>query len=153
YSRGSALNVVVAIDQLRTLMDTLKRAPRIHADSGVRLDAQHRAALVDATGPMHQLFFPFGPLTGVVHARADGTLVFVMFPRSFPLRAYPLAVIEDLPTVDDQSFGVPGRMWFGGLPGLKLCARSALDADGQAQVTRLLDAFRADALLVSGYRA
>jgi len=152
YSRGSALNVVVAIDQLRTLMDTLKRAPRIHADTGARLDAKNRLALIDATGPTHESFFPFGPLTGTVYTRVDGALVFALFSRSFPLRSYPLVVLEDLPADDDAGFGSLGRLWFGGLPGLKLYARGALDAEGQAQVARLLDAVRADVLLVSSYR-
>src|SRR5262249_46941436 len=68
YSRGSALNVVIAMDQLQNLMDTLKRAPRAHADGRPRLEAPDRVALLEATGPLRAMFFPFGPMTAVVYS-------------------------------------------------------------------------------------
>jgi serine protease Do len=46
YLLGSALNVVVGIDQLRDLMTTLKRTPRSHGDGAVALDDAARATLL-----------------------------------------------------------------------------------------------------------
>ncbi|HEX9101543.1 MAG TPA: S1C family serine protease, partial [Polyangia bacterium] len=62
YTLGSALNVVVGIDQLRDLMTTLKRTPRNHGDVAAALDDAARGALVQATAGTTVPFFPFGSL-------------------------------------------------------------------------------------------
>lgn len=50
--------------------------------------------------------------------------------------------MEDLPSASAGGFGAPGRVWFGNRRGLKVYAPEALDGDVQAQLPRLLDAFR-----------
>ncbi len=150
YTRGSALNVVVGIDQVRDLMTTLKRTPRAHADAGA-LDAPARATLALALKNAGEPFFPFGNLTAAVHLRSDDALVFELFGKDFPLVARPALVVEDLPHAD--GFGELGRVFFGNPRGLKVFARGDLDADTQAQVQKTLDALRSDALAAFAYRA
>jgi Trypsin-like peptidase domain len=144
YSRARGLNVVIAIDQVRDLMTTLKRAPRPKA-SGPLLDAAGRA-LLDAAGrpPQPQYAFPFGSLTAIVQTRGDGTLLFQVMGPEFPLRPHPILVLEDRPVTG--GFGELGRIWMGGRQGLKLYSATDLDADAMALVTRTLDALRRDAL-------
>ena len=142
YSRGSALNVVVGIDQVLDLMRTQKRTP--HTPAEVALGPAQRTALATGLGQLGELYFPFGALTALVRPRSDGALVFELFPREFPLRSRPLAVLEDAGS--PSAFGQGGAVWFGGERGFKAYARSDLDADTQAMVARLLDALRRDAL-------
>jgi len=153
YAQGSALNVVVGIDQVRDMMTTLKRSPRGgHGNEPVALAARDRARLQSATHGLGDLFFPFGPLTAAVQRRSDGALVFQVMSRDFPLRAHPLVVFEDLPAGEDPGFGDLGRVWFGGPAGLRALSRSDLDADAQALALRVLDALRRDALATFAYR-
>jgi serine protease Do len=151
YTRGSALNVVVGIDQVRELMTTFKRAPRAHTEDGQALGSREREQLRNAARSYIEPFFPFGPLPAVVRDRSDGALIFELFSRDFPLKSHPLLVLEELPS--EQGFGEPGRVWFGGPHGLKGYARADLDADAQAQVVRVSDALRRDALAAFAYRA
>jgi len=154
YAEGSALNVVVGIDQVRDLMTTLKR-PKPHAADGLQaLDARDRQRLsAEALTPTDP-FFPFGPLTASVQRRSDGALIFQLLSRDFPLRVHPILVLEDSkPLQEKDSFGELGRIWFGGPSGLKPYARSDLDADAQALVTRLLEQLRHDAVATFAYRA
>src|SRR5262249_5100374 len=44
------------------------------------------------------------------------------------------------------------RVWFGGSQGLKVWTRAELDADAQAQVARLAEALRRDALAAFAFR-
>ena len=153
YSEGSALNVVVGIDQIRDLMTTLKRTPHNHGDAQA-LDARDRQKLLSPDEP----FFPFGPLTAQVRTRSDGALLFEVMSRDFPLRTHPILVIEDLPNAqpapsDKDPFGDLGRAWVGSPSGLKMYAHADLDADAQALVQRLLEQLRRDALAAIAYRA
>src|SRR5262249_29777021 len=59
YSQGSALNVVIAIDQVRDLMATQKRVPRPR-DAVVTVDGASRARFVGELGKDAAPFFPFG---------------------------------------------------------------------------------------------
>jgi serine protease Do len=139
YTRGSALNVVVGIDQLTGLMTTLKAgAPRPVAT----LDADRRGQLLTAVRTAVDPYFPFGSLVAEVRARDDGALVYAVLPPDFPARATPVLVMEDLPSSSTGGFGAPGRVWFGNRHGLKGYAPDALSGDVQAQLPRLLDAFR-----------
>jgi S1-C subfamily serine protease len=144
YTGGSALNVVVAIDQVRDLMTSLKRAP--HLDASPALDAKARAALLGTLPPYVEPFFAFGFLTAMVRARPDGALVFEVFNREFPIKAFPVLVLEDLAPKEGDGFGSLGRVWWGNRQGLKAYARSELDGETQAQVGRILEALRKDAL-------
>jgi serine protease Do len=153
YAEGSALNVVVGIDQVRDLMTTLKRTPRIHADA-VALGPKDRAQLSVERAPGDP-FFPFGALTASVRPRSDGALLFEVMSRDFPLRTHPIMVIEDLPAhtgPGNDPFGELGRIWFGGPQGLKTYARTDLDAETQAQLGRVLDLLRHDAVQTFAWR-
>jgi serine protease Do len=153
YARGSALNVVVGIDQLRDLMTTLARAPHPAAQDTPAADAARRPMLLEAVAAGQGQYWPFGGLVAAAFGRSDGSLAFVLYPRDFPVKSFPILVLEDLPPRSLGDFGEPGRVWFGGCEGLRSYARSDLDADAQAQVARLLELMRQDATLAAGYGA
>lgn len=152
YARGSVLNVVVGIDQARDLLATLTRAPRPQAERAP-LDASERARLATAAAGLTEPFFPFGPLTAAVRARNDGALVFELMPRDFPVRSWPLLVLEDLPGTRPEDFGARGRIWAGNRHGLCEVPGSALDGEAMSTVDRLLASLRRDAALALRYRA
>jgi serine protease Do len=152
YSAGSALNVVVGIDQVRDMMTTLKRTPRGHREDVAALDATSRAGVEAALGPAGEMFFPFGPAAALVRRSADGGLLFVVFARDFPVNVDPMFVVEDRPSGAAGSFGQSGRTWFGSTRGLKSYDRAALDADTQQQAARALEALRGDAVSYAAYR-
>ena len=140
YTRGSALNAVVGIDQLRSFITTLKLPPR--RDLNAQLDVSARARLSAAAQNTLQPFFPLGSLTASVRAREDGVFFFEVLNKSFPLRTFPLLVLEDLPTQNDDEFGALGRVWFGGRQGLKQYDTAALEVPTRPQLLKLLDALR-----------
>lgn len=152
YARGSALNVVVGIDQLRELLESLKRAPRPRADPVAALDLATRTRVAEwaRAGPLG--VFPFGATVAAVIARADGALVFGLMGRDYPVRSVPVLVVEDLPPEGD-GFGRPGRVWAGNGSGLRAVDRAALEADAHAHLSRLLDALRRDAGAAAAFRA
>ncbi|HVU52205.1 MAG TPA: S1C family serine protease [Polyangia bacterium] len=151
YTGGSALNVVVGIDQVRDLMTTLKRAPR-PGDGPVALDRVARERLSATLGSPAELVFPFGGHVAVVRGRADDTLFFVLYPKDYPFSIDPLVVIEDTPAADPLVFGDLGRVWFGSARGLLAHDRSKLDGDAQSTLAGLLRALRSDALAHGAYR-
>jgi len=151
YTNGSALNVVVGIDQVRDLMLTLKRTPRVHAETSV-LDSAARAKLIEQLASVPAPFFPFGGLTASLRGRADGALVYEVFSKEFPLKAHPVLVMEDLAPLGSDAFGELGRVWFGGPSGLKVYARSELDAETQSQVNRWVEQLRRNAVTAFAYR-
>ena len=153
YTGGSALNVVVGIDQLRGTMTTLKRSSRAAGKLEVSsMDLKARARLTEDSHSLLEPFFPFGNLPAVVRTRPDGALLFEVMSREFPLKSYPIMVVEDLVPSSPDEFGRLGRIWFGNRQGLKTFMRSDLDSDAQAQMTRLLDTLRHDALSAFEYR-
>jgi S1-C subfamily serine protease len=152
YSQGSALNVVIGIDQVRDLMTTLKRAPHEHQDDLFVLDGTARAKLEGALGPPKELFFPFGALVANIRTRPDGALLFVLFSKDFPLTSDPLLVIESAATTRLADFGAPGRVWVGSPRGLKDYEWPALPPDVQAQLSRTFDEIAGDALSYAGLR-
>ena len=152
YTGGSALNVVVGIDQVRDLMTTLKRSPHPRAEASQGPEGRDRSRLVQDSRFFVEPFFPFGSLAAAVRPRADGALIFEVLSRDFPLRAHPIAVLEDMPSQRPELFGELGRLWFGGTQGLKPYFRAELESDVQAQVARILDALRRDALATFSYR-
>lgn len=138
YSAASALNVVVGIDQVRDLMTTLKRSPK-PAEPQIALDAAARTHLVDALKlASDPPFFPVGPLVGQVTLRADGSLVFVVYPSEFPHVTRPLLVLED--TAAPNAFGKLGSAY------VALRPVTGSDADTQALLARTLDVVRRDAI-------
>jgi serine protease Do len=153
YARGSAVNVVVGIDQVRNLLETLRRPARPRAEAAPVLDRAARLRALDALRAAPEAFFPFGATSAAVRARADGALLFEVMGRDFPVRSQPVLVLEDLPSSDPAAFGRPGRSWAGNGYGLRELDHGALDADGQATLAKLLDVLRKDGALAASYRA
>jgi serine protease Do len=153
YARGTALNVVVGIDQVRDLMTTLKRAPRPRASAPPPLDALARASLAAQVRGSAEPWFAFGEHPAKVTVRADGALVFEVLPLDFPASAAPILVVEDLPPADGGGFGALGRVWAGRGDRLRAWTRSALDADALSQLDKALDALRRDARRTFDLRA
>lgn len=145
YVRGSALNVVVGIDQVRDLMTTFRRTPR-HGDGPQALDAAARAVLTTAAQGAIEPYFPLGNLTAAVRVRGDGALVFEVLGKDFPFDNHAIAVVEDLPPLPGEPFGTVGRVCLGNRRGLKPFARAELDAEAQALVQKLVEALRRDGL-------
>jgi hypothetical protein len=152
FIRGSALNVVVGIDQARDLLDALKHTPRPRGDAPPPLDAAARAQASEVLRRRPETFFPFGPTMAAAAYRLDGALVLQVMGRDFPVRAEPVLVVEDLPP-EDGGFGRIGRVWAGNGSGLLAIDRAALDADQQALLARLVDALRRDVLLAASFEA
>jgi S1-C subfamily serine protease len=150
YTAGSALNVVVGVDQLRDLMTTLKRTPRSH-EAVATLDAAARGQLVQEAAVSSAPFFPFGSLVASARPRSDGAIVFEVFARDFPFHTSPLFAFEDL--AQAGAFGDVGRVWFGGPGGVKAYARTDLDADAQGAVMHAVEALRKDAVAFFAQRA
>jgi serine protease Do len=113
YRGHGALNVVVGIDQLTDFMRKKKRIPRaLSAETapgaaGAAERARIRDSLTAGTLPL----FDFGGLLVGVEV-ADGTLLYQIYGRQFPLDERRAAVIEDLPK--DGAFGELGRLWVQG---------------------------------------
>jgi len=150
YTHGSALNAVIGIDQIRDMITTLKRMPRVR--DSVALDEIARIRLTSAAQNSLEPFFPLGSLTAMVRAREDGSLLYELFNRSFPLRTYPILVLEDVPTRDENSFGSLGRLWIGNRQGLRSYTASELGPNGQQQLDKLLEAMRRTSLGTFGLR-
>ena len=145
YSGASALNVVVAIDQVRDLMTTLKRSP--HPDGPAEPDAAARARLADAvrhaTDPP---FFAVGTLVAQVAAHDDGALVFTLYGSDFPRVSRPLLVVEDL------ADGKLGAITIRDASGLRAVAAADVDAETQSAFSRAFTLLRDDALATFDYR-
>lgn len=152
YTGASGLNVVVAIDQVRDLMTTLKRSPP--AERAPDLDASARAHLVDSLRrDPDPPFFAIGTLVASVHARSDGSLVFAVFASDFPKTSRPLLVVEDLAASDPAAFGRLGAVYLGGGSGLHAYATAGAGADALALLARTLAALREGAAATFDLRA
>ncbi|MGZ6162958.1 MAG: hypothetical protein ACXWLS_06495, partial [Myxococcaceae bacterium] len=145
YAGNTPLNVVVAIDQERDLMTTLKRSSRRERGEVSALDRKARTRLQTGLEGTIDPFFPFDGMAAVARPRSDGALVFEVMSPAFPVRSSPALVLEDLPGGAAEGYGELGRVWVGGRFGLKSYPRGSLDADAQALVERILDALRTNA--------
>ena len=152
YVRGSALNVVVGIDQVRELIEKLKRTPRPRQDLAATMDVGARTRIAEWARTSAGAAFPFGATFATASLRADGALVFAIMGRDFPVRSVPVLVIEDLPA-DAETFGHAGRVWAGNGSGLRQVDRAGLEGDAQGQLAKVLDALRRDAAVAASYRA
>jgi serine protease Do len=153
YTEGSALNVVVAIDQVRDLMTTLKRTSRDHSDDPLALDDVSRGLIKDEVDASTEFFFPFGAQVALARRGNDDALFYVVFGKDFPTSSDPVAVLEDRQSDPNLPAAALGRVWLGSAQGLKSYQANALDADGQVQSARILAALRADSLAYAHYRA
>jgi serine protease Do len=151
YSSGSALNVVVGIDQVRPLMTTLRVAPRPRGQPDIAMDGTGRRQLTAALTELAEpLFFPFGGLTARLTLRSDGAFVYRVEHPRFPLDSRPIAVLEDLPATG--GFGLVGRIWLGNARGLKVHEVAALDGETQNLAVRLMEALRKLSLVAHEYQ-
>lgn len=151
YTEGSALNVVVGIDQARDLMTTLKRSAPA-AEATPALDRAAREQLLAAIGSRSDLVFPFGGQVAAARSRPDGSILFLLYAKDFPFSPDPILVIEDERSVDPNTFGSSGRVWFGSGRGLKRYEPAGVDGDTDTSLAGLLRAFRSDALAHASYR-
>lgn len=152
YTGASALNVVVAIDQVRDMMTTLKRSPR-PSDHVAEPDAAARSRLIDAVrADPDPPFFAVGPLVGALHVRADGAMVYTLFTSDFPRTTRQLLVIEDVASIDPTEFGALGAVYFGGAAGLHSYPTATAEAEIHAVLTRILTALRDSATVAYDYR-
>jgi serine protease Do len=179
YTGASALNVVVAIDQVRDLMTTLKRSAK-PPDHVLDLDAAARVRLIEAVKQdPDPPYFSVGPLVASVRVRGDGALVYAVYAADFPRTSAALMAIEDL-GVDERSksgggdptgsaggagadgrrggneaksFGALGATYLGDATGLREYAAKDADAEVHAALSRTLDALREAALAAFDYRA
>ena len=150
YSRGSALNVVVSVDQLKELISTLKPPKRPSANVVTTLDAKARKVVADvARGRGDPPYFAFGALTASVHVRADETLVFAIYSAEFPKVSRPVLVLEDAPPADGTTFGELGAAYLGGPHGLRA---HVIDGTTGPLLARARDFARRDALDAFAYR-
>ncbi|HEX2572600.1 MAG TPA: serine protease [Polyangia bacterium] len=152
YMRGSALNVVVGIDQLRDLMYSLRRTPpRVAEATPDRLGPKERITVLDMVLRRGAVpYFPLGPLIVAGHARPDGALWYEVYSKGFPLSDQRLLVVEDLPST--ASFGELGRAWVGSHLGLRQLDLQGRDGDERAALGRILARLRLAALVTSRYR-
>src|SRR5579863_7262973 len=151
YSQGSALNVVIGIDQVRDLMITLKRSARGSQEDLVAL-GETREKIQTALEPLKEMFFPFGGRVANIRARPDGALLFALFSKDFPLTSDPLLVLESSATGAPTNLGVPGRVWVGAPRGLKDYEWPALPSDVQTLLTQALDEMANDAIAYAGLK-
>jgi len=153
YAGNTPLNVVVAIDQVRDMMTTLKKSARRERGEVSSLDRKARTRLFSGLEGTIDPFFPFDGAVAVARPRSDGALVFEVMSPAFPVRSTPALVVEDLAEGSGEVYGELGRVWVGGRFGLKAYPKGGLDADGQALVERVLDGLRANAGLALELRA
>jgi serine protease Do len=153
YMRGSALNVVVGIDQLRDLMYSLKRTPpRVAETTPDRLGPNERTTVREMILRRGAVpYFPLGPLIVAAHAQPDGALWYEVYSKGFPLSDQRLLVLEDLPST--AGFGELGRAWVGSRLGLRQLDLQNRDGDERAPLGRILARLRLAALATSRYRS
>jgi serine protease Do len=151
YKGHGALNVVVGIDQLREFMRKKRRVPRAISPEGGSgaPGVAERTRLKDALAGGALPLFDFGGL--VVRAEpADGTLLYHVYGRQFPLDDRPVVVLEDLPRED--TFGELGRLWVQGQTGWREWPRTALGTDERDLLARVGDSIRLQMLHTIDYR-
>jgi serine protease Do len=151
YIKGTALNAVVGIDQVRDVMSSLRPTPKT-PEGALPLTQENRAKVVAASRASTEPFFPCGSLTAAVRARDDGTVLYELHDRQFPLRPFPIVVLEDL-AGNTGVYGAPGKAFFGNFRGLKGYSPADIDPATGAELSALLDAFRKGSLAALAVRS
>ena len=153
YVRGSALNIVVGVDQLHDLMASFKVTPR-STDTGEEhlVTADRELLKRSLLSPVAVSFFPFGPLTASVRAQSGGALWFEVYSRNFPQSDERLVLFEDRAGVAG-SFGEVGRVYLGNRRGLRAVDRKTLDSENKLQLDRVLERLRGAAVATIRLRA
>ncbi len=151
YTDAAALNAVVAIDQLRDELETLK-VPKRDPSAAKDVTAQDRDKLVKQlfTDATHSLTFPFAGRSVVASLVDPQTLRFSILDDDFPLSTQ-----ESMALVDHGTNG------FGTLDGITVqvdgqpteVAASSLDQDVREHFDRLYESLWRQVLGVVEYRA
>jgi serine protease Do len=152
YTDAAALNVVVAIDQLKDELDTLKVPKRDAAGARGEITAVDRDKLVKQlfAEPTHSLTFPFGGRSVVATLVDPQTLRFSILDDDFPLVVQESMALVDhghngFGTLDEVEVSVDGQKVSAPTP--------ALDSDVREHFDRLYDALWRQVLGVVDYRA
>ena len=152
YTDAAALNAVIAIDQLRDELETLKVPRRDPAGLHTDITAQDRDRLVKQlfAEPTHSLTFPFAGRAVVTTLTDPQTLRFSVLDDD-----YPLVTQESMALIDHNHNG------FGTLDAIAVSVDGvpveapapALDQDVREHFDRLYDALWRQVLGVVDYRA
>jgi S1-C subfamily serine protease len=152
FTDAAALNVVVAIDQLREELETLK-VP--HRDAGLKneITAADRDRVVQElfADQTHKLIFPYGARTVQAELTDPETLRFAVLDEDFPL-----AMRESLALVDRarNGFGTLDAVGLSPDGGqLSEVPAAALDPDARDHLERLYDSLWHQLIGVLEYRA
>jgi serine protease Do len=152
YTDAAALNVVVAIDQLRDELETLKVPKRDPAGGRSEITAADRDKLVKQlfAEPTHSLTFPFGGRSVVATLVDPQTLRFSVLDDDFPLVVQESMALVDhghngFGTLDQIEVAVDGQQVSAPTP--------ALDNDVREHFDRLYDALWRQVLGVVDYRS
>ncbi len=149
YKGHSALNVVVAIDQLREFMLKKRRVPRPAAEVGTTLSAVARKRLRDTLTAGGLPVFEFGGLH--VWAELSGeVLLYHVYGRNFPTDDRRLLTIEDKPS--GNGFGEVASLWLRGESKPHEWKLADLGAEERDVVVRIIDAVRNHMIRVISYR-
>ena len=108
YHNGSALNAVVAIDEVRELMDTLRVPKRAQHASEQMLAAKDRERLLQEAKPGDLPLFPFAGGVAQIIAGANGITLAVL-DRDFPASIARRVWVTDVP---GPEFGTLVRVGF-----------------------------------------
>jgi len=152
YSRGSAMNVVVGVDQVHELMTNFKRKPRaISVNLADEAFDPHTIDVEVRRQDIGAFLFPFAARIGGTWIGADGALIFGVLAPDFPAETYPVFAAESSAGTE---LGAPfARVWFGKASGLASYQPSDLDAETQVQLARIGAALRRDSYLTARYRS
>lgn len=152
YTDAAALNAVVAIDQLRDELDTLRVPKREPAGLHSEITAQDRDRLVQTlfSDPTHTMIFPFAGRAVSVMLADPQTLRFAVLDDD-----YPLSVRESMALIDRNHNG------FGTLDAVAVpvdglineAPASALEGEVREHFDRLYDSLWRQVLGVVDYRA
>ena len=149
YTEAAALNVVVAIDQLKEELETLKVSKRDPAAARLEITAADRDRLVQelADAPSHQLIIPFGGRAIEVVLAEPTTLRFSVLEDE-----YPLGLREAMALIDTSGFGTLDAVsWMIDDQPIEVPV-GALDADTREHFERLYDGLWHQLLSVNDYR-
>lgn len=140
YTRGSALNVVIHVDQLREMMTTLKRTTVARSDL-LTLDGTSRKRLFEELIDSGRISMPFSTLVAEARPREDGAIVFSLYDRGYPTDPWPAVVFEDAQGAT-EAFGTFGRVWLGNARGLREVRLEALDPNDRLALEKSLELLR-----------
>jgi len=152
YTDAAALNAVVAIDQLREELDTLKVPKRDLAGLHSELTAQDRDKLLKqlTSEPTRSLTFPFGGRSVVMSLPDSQTLRFSILDDDYPLSVQESMALIDrghngFGTLDSVAVSVDGQA-------LEAPAH-ALDGEVREHFEKLYESLWRQVLGVTDYRA